>query len=818
MTLSIVGTETAGYDATTPTSQTVDIPSGAVAGDLLLVFISAKSAITPPSGWTLVGEKIESFSGAGRVSLYYRTRQSGDGANVTFTQASAAPFLLACTAVRGTYPTPLLLYSQETNSYYVSISYSTPLVHAGLVFLGTQWTSIIASAGSPTFMSYTDRTGEASSSYNRLAVGSMVKSAGNTSYGGVYRRIGDGQAAAIVVSVYEGDAPPVTTVDKELVLDWALEAPPVSKELVLDWSLISTIAKELVLDWRLIDYVSVETTLKWVLVDESTQPSVYWDITMQRVSKYKQPSASASPSIIPTEMTFVIPASQVAPEPVVLPDDEVGAMERDFFGDYYFRIWVDPILRRLTNPKLNSDLTFGVWNAYTESNDLTDVDYDDLTGVEVQFDTPLTFEALEYKLLNYQLTDEAPVELDGYINLTFEYGEGAFRLIANVIDIMPVLSNDPVIETWNWRTNVQASYRNYERRTAYRIEPRVSMSFTVQVTDEGYRQRVYTKLWNFVARGCQYPFWQYATPVAAAATGDFDLFFDPALTDLRDDEYAALYDPLNEELHLIKIDTVNTDGVTLSAAVQYPVSEGWLIIPTQSMSIPDGTSMRMRAVEGDIQFVASSLEYRELRRADADVTLTTYDSLYMIDKKPIAADDIEEGFSGGGETLDNETGKPLIYSAFTNTFVTTSNQWFVDRETDMDWWRELAWQLRGQQKKFLLPTWRDDLPLAEVPTLGSSVIVCEDTSIVDKVEFDTYKRIQIESANGIIQRKINTAEVNNDGYAELTLDDTIGDTAGDNDIGRISYINLVCLDDDAVSWRHSRNYSIVSLNTRTILE
>src|SRR5436305_15015941 len=95
--------------ASAATSVAVNVPSGVVNGDLLLALVSVSggsaTSITAPSGWTLIGTKTDTGSGAGHEgeAVYYRLASS-EPAGYTWQCGPAATINVIHAAWSGTDP------------------------------------------------------------------------------------------------------------------------------------------------------------------------------------------------------------------------------------------------------------------------------------------------------------------------------------------------------------------------------------------------------------------------------------------------------------------------------------------------------------------------------------------------------------------------------------------------------------------------------------------------------------------------------------------------------------------------------------------
>jgi hypothetical protein len=89
------------YDnETASTSHAVDLPASIVSGRLLLLMMrpgSSSTAITTPSGWTLVG----TLDSTGRTSIFARVTDGTEGASVSISLAASRTLAAVCYQING---------------------------------------------------------------------------------------------------------------------------------------------------------------------------------------------------------------------------------------------------------------------------------------------------------------------------------------------------------------------------------------------------------------------------------------------------------------------------------------------------------------------------------------------------------------------------------------------------------------------------------------------------------------------------------------------------------------------------------------------
>lgn len=513
----------------------------------------------------------------------------------------------------------------------------------------------------------------------------------------------------------------------------------------------------------------------------------------------------------------------VSPIGVTLPAVP-GTLGGSYLYDYYYRIWVTPSLIVAQNPVVGQPIPFDIWNAYPQpvSNSLVSITGTGLSGLSLDIAPGDIWKAIETKTVNLTITPAAPIEIDAEYTFTFDEGVGLFYFQASIADFVQMVPDPPVVERWSWLTDVIPARDGSEQRIALRSSPRRSIQYSFLLESEIERQRQYNRWYKSLASRIVLPFYQYSTRITAASTaGTSKLFFDPDRTDLRNGEFALVYDNLTEAGYLVKINTLEADGAIVDSPLSFSAGTSMVISPAFVCRLEDRTGLRMNQITGDITVQAESLTVRPLfARPESSATVQTFDSLPVLDRRPIADGFTPETFDVNYEVIDGETGISELFSAWDHPAVRTARKYTIRRLQDpneMDWWRDFLDEVRGQQNPFLQPTWFADLTLASSPSPGDAAITINQTDYVSLYfPYNTYKRLQIETANGIIWRSVLDATDNGDGTATLQLSAAFGANPEDVDIDCISFLNLTRLQSDTVTITHGAIRTEIELATRTI--
>lgn len=207
--VSFIEASSTVYD--TAASQNQTIPAGAVAGDLLLVFVMHRSALTAPAGWTLVASQSCVYDTATQwMSIYKKTALSDDaGTSTTWNQAASGFIAVHMHVYRKSGGCNVVDYDFYAISGGSSLSaaYAVSTATANDQIGVMAGTAIFVTAGSPSMSaSFGSRTTPSSVSNNRMCVAYAGRNAGQQTVGSFARggTVFAGLEAWALVSVIVG--------------------------------------------------------------------------------------------------------------------------------------------------------------------------------------------------------------------------------------------------------------------------------------------------------------------------------------------------------------------------------------------------------------------------------------------------------------------------------------------------------------------------------------------------------------------------------------------------------------------------------------
>lgn len=485
--------------------------------------------------------------------------------------------------------------------------------------------------------------------------------------------------------------------------------------------------------------------------------------------------------------------------------------------DYHFRLWVIPPLLQLSNPQLNTNIGFRLWNTWTDS--------ETITSVQVQNSIVLTFDVTTgtvlsdgaFRNVNMQIGPGEPT-VDATVIFNTENLSGELRVIALISDTFNIIPDVPVVERWRYLTDVIETYNGQEQRIALRRNPRLEQDFDVEIIDLRQRRDQYQLLTRSIRVQALVPQFQYATPLTQETPiGGNRVYFDPKYTNMRVGQFFIGMNPTNEKTVLGRITTLHADGATLQSSAGEPMTTHWLAVPGINCNIENGSGITMQNVTGRMKIQAKSIEEPEVLRPGATRSVEFIDGIPFIARKPIIP--AEENLTFRKEILDNQTGKRELNSAVPHPRWDGVRRFIIQRQADpdeMDYWRSVFDTVRGGQKGFLLSTHLPDLTL-NIPMVqgASSMIVNEDYYPELYFPYNTWRHIEMEHAvNGgtLTHHTVTNSIVQGDGTAIVSFSPALPEDTAYNNPERISYLKQHRIKDSVV-FRHFANYTEVSFET-----
>lgn len=513
----------------------------------------------------------------------------------------------------------------------------------------------------------------------------------------------------------------------------------------------------------------------------------------------------------------------------------IGDVSSSFKTDYYERIHIQPFRIELGTVSSTVSRQVSVWNAYTKNDaTLTSVTVNNGSGILAIGDTlPFEFTPLQERLWEMRITPDGPPEINA--NVVFDFSDVPDPLpvviTGNRAIVLPSMPDVPVKETWKWLTDAHVSVDGSEQRIGLRRVPRRSLSTSLVFDTEAQVREQYRTLLSALGR-LFIPYFQYSSVITDDAdVGDSLLQFNTARVDLRNDDYVLLID--NDQARLIQLDVISTFSATTKAPLNPAVRKGTKIVAVFPSIVPNNLTLQRPAVNNRATMTLSSTATyprASHQRPGSTAELESLSGYYILERHPLANDDIEYDFDTGQETLDADTGLFDVSTDWEFTRVESSFQFQIRRfgvdpcngqsgPEEFDYWRLFTDEMKGSLNCFLLSSYRKDQYMESAISAGADSMILTGPSYADNFwPAIPYHYIAIHTDAGIHYAEVTASSKNLDGNSAISFNPPLPLDPAWSNVQHISYLLKQRIVDDQVDLEHYAFDTYLSFKARTVKE
>lgn len=483
------------------------------------------------------------------------------------------------------------------------------------------------------------------------------------------------------------------------------------------------------------------------------------------------------------------------PAPDVLPVNSFVAENQH--QDYHFRMWLIPPELRLSNPTINTDIPFLLWNTLRRPQTVTNVLVNGSDVLTFDLIVGNTVRDSQLRTVNLQIGPGEP-NIDAIVQFVFTDTVARLPVIATVSETFNLVPDVPIRESWKYLTDIITNENGQEQRFALRRYPRRDMTFTVDILDLKDREQQYQLLYKNMGLQAIIPAYHHATNITQnTEPGGTKYFFNPALTQMRVGESLVVINPQTENANIATVVSIEPDGAIVGSAAGEQVTPAWYVYPAHSMVLRDGSGLTMSGVTGKLDIDAQGFSTPEVIRPGYVPDILTLDGMNIMDRRPLV--EADENFSFRIDRIDYQTGiVELQRRGDPHAIIDGEREWRVSRYEngggEEDFFRAFIDQARGAHKAWLLPTFFPDLTYVSGATPLSGQIAVEELDYPALFfPYETWKRVRIEYANlPPSYHTVQSAVVNPEGtLCLLNLSPVLADDVQVGNITRISYLNKV---------------------------
>jgi hypothetical protein len=362
-------------------------------------------------------------------------------------------------------------------------------------------------------------------------------------------------------------------------------------------------------------------------------------------------------------------------------------------------------------------------------------------------------------------------------------------------------------ETIEWRTDVLITHNGIEQRLSLRQDPRIKQTGAFFVGSFGQRRQMNRRTKDNIQTVSLCPLWAYGSRIRQLTpTGGNRIYFDPRFMAISAGMRLVLINQRTTEIIEVEIDTVETDGATLTANVTGDVTKNYIVFPAL-FSIIDSYSNDLNQITGEVQISFSSWIEEPLVGENTAASLSTLAGFPVLTQKFLTKS--TESLNYRYEIIDNEVGYREYRSRDLLVRYGGEKQFIIKRILQpevMDYWRLFLNTVKGSWKPFLMSTQMSDM----VPTATSApadAFVRVDIGIYDLQEAFRYIEIQYSDKSVSRHRVMTVTDLG--ATSQLNISPALPNDAKVANIARISYLLKVRMS-DTVQLRHTGFESILS--------
>lgn len=497
-------------------------------------------------------------------------------------------------------------------------------------------------------------------------------------------------------------------------------------------------------------------------------------------------------------------------------------IQKTHHADFHYRFWINPTSYTLRDPELGALFTFTVWNTFPSppENALVDIVYNGIEGVDFSVAPGYELDTFQLDTWAFSVNEDAPASMAGSVTFEFESGDFSLGLIIERDTTLPLPPDFPWEETLRWETNILVSENGKEQRISLAATPEVTHSVSFTTVDNEETTDMVGALFTTARNAPAVPLYQYATSLRAAVTvGASSIETNVQRGDIRagDGIVIRARGGLSEPA---KVFSVVGDIVTLTGPLQNAFKKGSYVIPTKELTVePQQTFARERVQAGTLSFIG-----RPRRRtlpflsAQNTVTLPTLEGYPILDKRPLGNDKQSWIFDSGRRF--SEFGRVIF----------TKDPWGVSRvempisfnidsffnPQELAFWRTFLDHCRGATKAFLLPTFRQDLAIAETPTEGGGMIVVHGNAVNNTyINTGQLKGLRLVTQAGVHYVWITSTDVVDETKETIAFSPSLPLGLEWTNVLEIGLVFLARLKTDEVILRHYPQQTILSTSVRT---
>jgi len=505
-------------------------------------------------------------------------------------------------------------------------------------------------------------------------------------------------------------------------------------------------------------------------------------------------------------------ASEGTPQPVVSIEHRnlSGTRSEVFGGQLFSRIIVTPRVKALGFVLTATQFAVEVWNTFRDTDQTLEtitITGDGGLTLEDTYGEPLLYGALDSFIYQATVPSSGAAQIDQDVVFAFLSGIGGadLQVTGSRITLFSVAPdwNEGMEETLEYLTDVLKSYNDSEQRRGLRQLPRRAMRYRALALNARDAAGMESLVWGWQNQPFGVPWWPDSQPLTSdIGEGTFVI---PVDTTDRMFSAGGLLCILQDEytFEALSIESVAADSVTVTSPTQYAWSggPGTRVMPIFLCRLP--ASVDVSKWSSEIDQIDLSFIGEAAQAAPApSISPTQYKGLDVLEIAPNWANaPLKRTYKRSMVTIDPKIGPIEVVDKGGTALVGQEFPWWLDGHPTVTAFRAFMLLRFGQLNPFWIPTWDQDLVLAnDVASTDTGINI--ESEFYTRFFFPTPARRFIAfipiDGSGNVYSQITGAEDNGNGTESLVLAAATGKAFAKGST-MISFLTLARLASDSVA-------------------
>lgn len=461
-----------------------------------------------------------------------------------------------------------------------------------------------------------------------------------------------------------------------------------------------------------------------------------------------------------------------------------------------------------------------LWNATTETQNLTSVTENNFDGLTIEGDTSGSFFPSQTKVFKLDASVNGGNVLDATAIFNFVNLEDPVLSIFGtrilIFDFLPNYSNQNVLN-YSYRTEIQTFYDGSEERHPVYLNSDFMMSNNYLVDDSEAR-KMKNILQNFGTEKFVAPIYQLKSDIVQDAIIDDVILYLDDVVNFEDGMTIKINKDSNSVQNLIKTVDVVNNTLELENPLKIDIKKGSMVFPILDVEFQDnGNSInKVSGKAYECSFSFRIVNMKENLKNYSDIVFDEFDGLKILDAKPnvrnvdFSFNFIFEDFKDFGAveriTQMNKADNIFQYQ-------------YVSEKDEINFLKKFFYENKGMLKEFLVPSFFQDFKLVQNINAGSVSINVEnndDVSLNPNSEKREYIRLKLKNGS-IIYRKILGKQINIDKTQALILNEAFTENINVKDVVSIEYMYKCRFASDTLSLNYyDYNTAEITLSFKTL--